>query len=1242
MMRTLFSGILGLRVHQSEMDVIGNNVANVNTYGFKRGRTVFQDILSQTEGFSTAPTGARGGINATQIGLGVRLSSVDNVFTQGALQSTGRANDIAIEGDGFFVVKDGDRALYTRAGTLDIDANGNMIHAGTGFLLQGYAAREDQFTKDLFIDRTQLRDINLATVEKLSARATSEVVYKSNLKASATERNLPASRVMSFTDAVGNYQELEFRYIKVDKNTWNWIAIDDTEGQIGNGVLVFDDNGKIISSTGGPILSYDPDGAAGSPPKLTFQQNNTAGISSVDFVPLTAETWTQQFPFLLPTNQPIPSDTAVLSSLRSNNVDQFPNAGFVDLGQANRFDLTKIDDQGNQRLVFSGFDGNGDFIDDKVMTLNTRTTIADIVQFIGKSFPNCIASFNPNTGAIEVKDASPGVKKMSSIKMEYIDQTMSTTFPGLITTPTRIQNAQLELWSMNQSFRKNGTIVTSGESRLTDLFDDTNTDFNQRFDLRNAAGTTLTITGRMGDAAQTAVGPVNLNITATTTINEIVGQIRTLFAGNAHASYNPRTGMIEMRSADGEPNVAEFSLAFNPGATGATFPGHVLAQLTSRLPVDGTNRLVQGQGTVKDGVHSITIKRIDATPSLVTGGVTGLTRFTTFAELDIGTSDGFMLSIDNAPPQRIDGLATPLPATHIGRYAVTPPLPADPLNNIPAFQGSVTINGYPIVLQPTPADIATQDAWGEFVARAITTTFDPIAASVPDKAIFAQYDQTTKKLYLEHRSRGTTNMIDVNSFSSNQIPLVNVTGLEPNDPVARGTDGATIGQLIDAVNNQVPGAVMEIQGDRIVVKRAVDGANFNIRVTDNIGTPRPAYPSATNPYSVGSINQVTGISRSTYSIAERVFGQSNPITTPGSDMTYTLIDQFTSNDGQDNFAMTYTDFRPGQTIGNDQIGKLVISSNGFQPGTCTIITTGERDAGDVRISVPTVNAYSADFAVQTGGTPITNVKVAMIPGEKHVASTTVYDSIGNAHIVNMTFEKVEPNKWQYAVALDPENDLVKRYFETHPYAGDAPTDLEMNFAADAILGNRRGVLIFNEFGKIDENKTSSFNAVNLPDLVKPLTFDPADAQRVTVMPDFTGVTQFDAGFSTAARSQNGYEMGVLRSFEITNSGIIVGSYTNGYKRDIGQVVVANFTNPAGLEKESDSMYAKSANSGEPLIGQPGTGGRGIIQSQTLEMANVDLAREFTDMIVAQRGFQANARTITTADQFLQELINLKR
>jgi flagellar hook protein FlgE len=138
-LRSMFSAISGLRAHQTKLDVTGNNIANVNTVGYKSSTTVFEDTLSQVIRNGSAPTAETGGTNPAQVGLGVRVAGITTNFGQGSTQNTGRATDFMISGDGFFVTKAGNENLYTRAGSFDYDGAGNLV-TPDGAQLQGWTA----------------------------------------------------------------------------------------------------------------------------------------------------------------------------------------------------------------------------------------------------------------------------------------------------------------------------------------------------------------------------------------------------------------------------------------------------------------------------------------------------------------------------------------------------------------------------------------------------------------------------------------------------------------------------------------------------------------------------------------------------------------------------------------------------------------------------------------------------------------------------------------------------------------------------------------------------------------------------------------------------------------------------------------------------------------------------------------------------------------------------------------------
>ena len=138
------------------------------------------------------------------------------------------------------------------------------------------------------------------------------------------------------------------------------------------------------------------------------------------------------------------------------------------------------------------------------------------------------------------------------------------------------------------------------------------------------------------------------------------------------------------------------------------------------------------------------------------------------------------------------------------------------------------------------------------------------------------------------------------------------------------------------------------------------------------------------------------------------------------------------------------------------------------------------------------------------------------------------------------------------------------------------------------------------------------------------------------------MTQLADASDVNVNSQDGFPRGTLEIFNISQNGVVNGVFSNGLTQVLGQVAIASFANNGGLERNGDNMFRASPGSGSPQIGQPGTGGRGSVGGGVLERSNVDLATEFSELIITQRAFQANARTITTADTLLQETVNLIR
>ena len=141
--------------------------------------------------------------------------------------------------------------------------------------------------------------------------------------------------------------------------------------------------------------------------------------------------------------------------------------------------------------------------------------------------------------------------------------------------------------------------------------------------------------------------------------------------------------------------------------------------------------------------------------------------------------------------------------------------------------------------------------------------------------------------------------------------------------------------------------------------------------------------------------------------------------------------------------------------------------------------------------------------------------------------------------------------------------------------------------------------------------------------------------------DLSGMTSYSGLSTVTASTQDGSAAGTIQSFTISPDGTLTGVFSNGLKQTLAQLAVASFGNPAGLEKAGDSTYRTTANSGNAQLGAAGSAGRGVLQQGSLEMSNVDLSQEFTNLVIAERGFQANSRVITTSDEILQDLVNIK-
>jgi flagellar hook protein FlgE len=316
-----------------------------------------------------------------------------------------------------------------------------------------------------------------------------------------------------------------------------------------------------------------------------------------------------------------------------------------------------------------------------------------------------------------------------------------------------------------------------------------------------------------------------------------------------------------------------------------------------------------------------------------------------------------------------------------------------------------------------------------------------------------------------------------------------------------------------------------------------------------------------------------------------------------------------SNNGE----ITYS--RNGQ-FQMDKEGFIVNASNnrltGYVANANGVLATGS--AAEININtadIAPVTTTEVQATLNLDSTKSTLTAAAFNPNDPttyhNSTAITIFDSLGNEHALQSYFVKTAPGEWNVFNTVDGVSTT----------ALPTPTSV-MTFSGTGIAPTSVPAAPFVSF-----TPTTGATAPQ------------------TVLLDYANSTQFGAAFSVTRPIQDGYSSGSLAGFNIANNGEIVGRYTNGQSQILGQIALASFTNPNGLEQLGNNAWSESASSGPAVIGAPNSSGLGVLQSSAIEESNSDLTAELVNMITAQRVYQANAQTIKTQDQVLQTLVNLR-
>jgi flagellar hook protein FlgE len=1214
----LFAGISGLERFQTSLDVIGNNVANVNTYGYKSQRVLFEDLLYDTIQSGTAPAGNNAGTNPSQLGAGVDISVIDTDFSDGELETTGIASDLAIEGNGFFVLSNNGEQVYSRNGAFNLSASRELVNA-SGMVVQGWNQTRDNAGNSTINTGGAISDVLIPVGDNRIAKSTTEVTLNGNLNNAGD---------IASTGTIFNSQRLfvsETGDTEVSSGAvdLSGIFIKDPAGGVDN-VHLFqgsgsDSNNNAVLASGDQITVQLNKG--GRPLEAIFVYgkgdlvNNVTGDLGLDGTPdagLESYDGTTLNDFLSWFDQAfgliqIEDQGATADSNGAHGVDGDNPNDLVDMGKDSTTPFTDETDG-------SGFDLA---VTKKIETLSGNTALTDPtgpkVGYIGGTAEfNVLAGGNSDvtvgSSFVDV-DEDGAYNSDKDIILEGVESYVVTgnNTVTLGAAPNGSNN-QLLLRSVTT---EQGPIL-DGSDMYIDLVGDGS--FN--------AGTDIVVKGAFstdvfgGAMTSTAASFAEVGGKATLTFDLTVGNntamnATTVTAGmSVYDAATPTRFFVEsvdtstagtmVVTFDRADNGAGFIDTLDTGAAGVTFMGAALVQagytatsssgtgstllsnlnspLATRHPT--TNKLLGKTifNTVADnekGMAGSTFVDGDVTARVsdapvATTVVLGTDGTSGNATLTVGDATGIKTGMtivgDNGTKFTVDRIVGT--TVHLDQAPGTE-----------AFaDGFAVFSGFAYL------DADNDATNSESVFRVKNTSVDDSSLTSGDLFIDVAYDgvaTTSGQLTIT----ASTPIQDLSSYEDNAIIYTDTStgNVYRKVPVAYNADHNLV--YLDAMNTGT-----------------YDEVRYNVVASEPTGDPVAALADYSTDGRVHWMidEDFDGVAGS----EETILVSNNAIETMSTGTA--SIQAPTAN------TINGVRAQSGSVMIRGQIGTVnELSDISFISGTNSV----ERMIfGASSLADSSGNGFSLEVSAT---------------GESVTQNIVVYDSLGASHDVNITF-----------VLEDQDNDTASwRWFAETADASRAdgifPVGDPRGLTPAVNVGT--GVVHFDNFGRYLRSEPT-----------QPLISIPIEGQdtdsALNITPDFSILTAFanTNGSEVDVRDQDGYAQGVMDRFTVNADGSVTGIYTNGLTEVVAQVALAAFANPDGLTRAGSSLFTVGSNSGNAMIGAALTGERGAIRGESLELSNVDITQEFTDMIVTQRAYQANARVVTKSDELLQELMSIIR
>lgn len=1131
MLRSLYNAVSGLDVNQKAMDVLGNNIANVNTIGFKMGRAVFQDLMSQTLIGGKTPTDSRGGINPRQVGNGVYLAAVDNIFAQGVVKSTQSTTDLAIQGTGFFVVRGegvGEN-YYTRAGDFNFD-NTNTLTTPSGYRVQGWMADPDTGVMN---KQVGVGDIVLGTnYQVMKPKESTEINMSGALDTNATASTVTYGKLLTqatgkqdvgtMLSSKGAAMDLaDGEKVRISANPSLYTAMSELSDENGTSLGISELNGNVTFRINGSTYSLNYSSLGGGTPndgKYTSIQDFLQEVNNI-FAQATKEH---------------------VGSAQNTNGTPIATMTFKD---------GKFAIEANYGHEF------------EIQGISGSSQLAKLLSPLATTY-------------------KAGKTEYSSTISYQKEVAYKEDFTSIEELTNRISNSI------------NGGVVPNGFS--AEFLDND-------FGLREGEGISfpdITLYAATGTAAITLnVGP----FTYTNTVNptgpgqfhtiQELGRLITDSINNAMTGQNiggtPVTNSISF-GLDGNKlsfsvTGSNFDMSFGE-ATLHKAPGSTQDPNTYlKMVFDNSFNTYGNNGIVTPKILNGVQSTLDVQEIAGKGRIVYNFQDTPENTLVDMTTDTLHLMDEERLVFYVDGQDPIILEYDTGNGAGTavPAATATFTNSatlVNALQTALQGRGFTgatVRLNPDGTLSINNPAGNDTInfTRIETTAKTPFLKEMLSSGLVGQAITAGATLSMEASSNIVDNITGMTIKKANKGDIFN------NNMFAEGTTGTL-------------GIGKSITSERFLT--TADDTTLMMNLFNENGNYMNFVENQSTLEFKGSINGEEIVNNGYFSIgatstiADYMLALEKFIDLNGGHNTF-------QNVTMENGVMKVT----GEKGLRNNIDFLTITATGGTTESNTIFN----------------NAMQGTVTAATGGIAYKTMEI--------------YDEQGNKHNINFTFSlwNEELNEWRMEIETDdPLNDVAIN--------GASQNELILRFNSDGTLSH-----MYDRFTvptKVIANPTLRFSAANGTNTINPIALNLGTAGAN----DGLSIAANGGGITRA--STDGYTVGDLTQTMFNPAGELVGTYSNGQTRVLAQVALATFVNERGLEKVGDTMFQATGASGQATIGEPMTGDRGEIAASMLENSNVDLSTELVNMITTQRAYQSNSKVISTSDEMIQELLNMKR